>query len=102
MPKLIVKRGKAWVDGWRSYVLYLDGEKVGKIKEDKEIIFEVEPGEHTLRARIDCCTTKTLHFTVSQTDLQFLVKSNLGGWKMLLSCIYVFIPSKWISLEPIT
>ena len=53
MAKLIVKRKKEWNNRARKYKLYIDGEKVEPIGNGEIKTFELDPGKHTVIAKMD-------------------------------------------------
>jgi|SRR6056297_2531647 len=53
MAKLIVKRKKEWNNRARKYKLFIDGEKVDYIGNGEIKEFELEPGKHSVIAKMD-------------------------------------------------
>jgi hypothetical protein len=53
MAKLVVKRKKEWNNRARKYKLFIDGEKVDPIGNGEIKEFELEPGKHTVIAKMD-------------------------------------------------
>ena len=99
MPNLILYRDSGWADAWRKYSVWLDNREVARIAGGEKIVFPVSVGDHTLQARIDWCRTKTIQFSVGNTDATFLVRSGLRGWRMMFVWFFLFMPRKWLSLE---
>ena len=60
MAKLIIKRVSEWNNRFRSIGVYLNGEKLGVIKNGEIAEYELEPGRHELRTKIDWCGSRTL------------------------------------------
>lgn len=55
-----IRRLKDKHDFMRPYTVYLDNEKVGKVKNGKELQFEVTEGKHLLFLKVDWCTSNQL------------------------------------------
>lgn len=53
MSKLAIKRPSEWINVIRNYSVYLDGKKVGVIENDDIQVFDIEPGHHELKIKID-------------------------------------------------
>jgi hypothetical protein len=92
MATLIIKRISGWSNMRRDISIYLNGEKIGVIGNEKIKEFEIEPGEHQLRTKIDWCGSKTITFKITDTDTQKIELSvfkpgNLGKWFIFLSLI---------------
>ncbi len=51
-----------WTDRFRKYIVEVDASDVGKIGNDSTATFELSPGEHRLRLRIDWTGSKTISF----------------------------------------
>ena len=60
MSKLIIKRVSEWKNKMRDIRIYLDGNKIGTIRNGEIKGFEIEPGQHSLKAKIDRCGSKTI------------------------------------------
>jgi len=55
MATIKVKRTNEYVNRYRDYIIYIDNNKVGTIGNGKTAEFIVEPGMHTMYAKIDWC-----------------------------------------------
>jgi hypothetical protein len=104
MVTLTVSRDSGYVDNLRAYHILLDGKKIGKLKNGETREFTVDPGSHSIKAKIDWCSSQTLDFTATDGEpLVFHVKSNLRG--MRLSLIFwkvLFAPDSYLHLERIS
>ncbi len=49
---LVLERIHHYRDTIRSYHVEIDGERVGTIRNDKTVGFEVDPGQHSVRLRL--------------------------------------------------
>jgi hypothetical protein len=61
-----VHRKRAFRDSMRAYRIYIDGQKVGRVRNDATSEFEVAPGEHQVQLRIDLCRSTTVTVQVPQ------------------------------------
>lgn len=68
MARLIVKRKSQWLNRLRSIGLYLDNQKIGAIANGAMEEFRVEPGQHTLSAKIDWCGSNKHTFTIADNE----------------------------------
>ena len=55
-----LNRTSEWKNVLRAFAVYIDGVKVGKIRNGKTLSFLVDPGEHRLMVKIDWCVSNTL------------------------------------------
>jgi hypothetical protein len=55
-------------DRLRAYQVYVDGQKIGQIKPGETEAFEVPPGRHELRLKIDWGTSETLQVDLGEND----------------------------------
>lgn len=79
MAKLIIKRTSEWNNRMRDIGIYLDGEKIGVIGNGEIKEFEIEPGEHTLKSKIDWCGSETLKMNLTDNETK---KIELSGFKL--------------------
>ncbi|KUF43174.1 hypothetical protein HX017_05000 [Myroides marinus] len=97
MAKIILRRKKAFVERFRNYKVFLDGEKIGSIANNTEISFEVEEGKHILSTKIDWNTSNAIIFEIAEDQiLTFSVK----GANPLYALYYTFAkPHKYLKLK---
>jgi hypothetical protein len=74
--RIVVERPRAlWRDRIRLYNIELDGARVGKIAPATQLAFEVAPGPHRLRARIDWTGSREISVDVAEgSDVHVTVK----------------------------
>ena len=105
MAKLIIKRTSEWNNRMRDIGIYLDGEKIGTIGNGEIKEFEIEPGEHTLKSKIDWCGSETLKMNLTDNEIK---KVELSGFKLgkfmmpialIISIIYFAFGEK-LNLDP--
>jgi hypothetical protein len=78
MAKIIIARKSEWNNKLREIGLYIDGAKVGTIRDGQTKEFEVEGGEHEVYAKIDWCGSQKVHIKTAEADRHTL---SLGGFK---------------------
>ena len=105
MTKLIIKRTSEWNNRMRDIGIYLDGKKIGVIGNGEIKEFEVEPGEHTLKSKIDWCGSETLIINLTDNETKRIELSGfkLGRFMMpialIISIIY-FAFGQQLNLNP--
>ena len=62
---VIVHRGNAMQDVLRSYIVFIDGKEVGKIKQNEEQQNELNYGKHVIQFKIDWKGSKLLEFELN-------------------------------------
>ena len=50
---IVIRRPAHFVGGARSFVVWIDGRRVGKVRPHAVAEFAVEPGEHTVAVSMD-------------------------------------------------
>ena len=78
MAKIIIKRTSEYNNRLRDYQLFLDGIKIGTLANGQTASFETTPGQHTVVAKIDWCSSPELTLTLNETDQKQLT---VGGFK---------------------
>lgn len=63
MSKLVITRPKEWINKYRRYKIFLDGNSLGEIKNDEILEFELPNGQHTIKAKIDWCSSNEMTVT---------------------------------------
>lgn len=95
-----IKRDSGWTDRARAYKVVVDGKVIGKIHNGEEASFETTPGQHELVLKIDWCKSNYINFEAGNEITQFECGSNLRGWKIFLSLIYItFLKNQYIYLK---
>jgi hypothetical protein len=103
MVKLTVSRDSGYADHFRAYSIVVDGKKIGKVRNGETKEFTIEPGSHSIRAKIDWCGSHTLDFTATEDEpLFFHVKSNLRGTDFSKIFWYViFHTNEYLNIEQV-
>ncbi|MBE6712337.1 MAG: hypothetical protein E7580_02320 [Ruminococcaceae bacterium] len=69
---LILKRENApWTDKARAYKVFIDGAFAGKILDGETKEFVLADGPHSLKLKIDWCSSKTQKFEIRNGETVF-------------------------------
>lgn len=69
MPQIRLHRAPHGLrDLLRAYTVLLDGVKVGELRRGESLTFELTPGHHTVRFKIDFASSRTLAFTMAPVE----------------------------------
>lgn len=68
MGTVRLMRTSEYVNLAREYGIYVDNKKIGTIRNGQTENFEIEPGTHTIYAKIDWCYSPARSFTLNQAD----------------------------------
>ena len=69
----------------RSYKIYVDGKKIGEIYDDETKEFDITPGQHIIKAKVELFSSKPVNIKLEdeQATLQMFVKNNTSMWFFL-------------------
>jgi hypothetical protein len=95
VTRIEIKRGKGYKDLIRAYKVELDDKEIGDIDAGKYVSFDIEPGKHRLRLKIDWCSSNYVDFgIVNGQTLTFECGNNVPP---LLELIYIaFLRGKYL------
>lgn len=98
-----ITRESAYTDSLRNYLVELDGIIIGKIANGQSESFEVKPGTHVLRLKIDWGGSNEVKFKISKNEIiRFRCASRMKGFRAWLVIVYaVFLSNRYIELERI-
>jgi len=104
MTKIYIHRSSEWANAARNMSIYIDDKKVGSVQNGMAADFDVEPGTHTLEARIDWCSSQKVEFTLAEGEHQ---KFELSSFKMfnwmtpvaILAAIIYFVAEYFFQKE---
>jgi len=98
MARIIINRSSEYSNKFRSIEIYLNGNKIGEIKDGESKEYEIEPGDHILKAKIDWCNSNLINFKVNDETKRF----NLNGRNPFLALFYItFGKDQYLELKPI-
>lgn len=99
MSKITINRVPGYSNKYRKFQLILDNNFIADIKEGEIKTIEVEPGRHTLKAKIDWCQSNELDLNVEEGESKNL---KITGTNPFLVFYYVtFGRKKYLNLENI-
>ena len=78
MATIIINRTSEYLNRFRDYGVYIDGNKIGTIPNGETEEFNVSAGCHSVFAKIDWCSSQTL--SVNMVD-QEIKSFKVGGFK---------------------
>jgi len=88
---LMLARDSTYADRLRAYSVWLDGKKIGSIRDGEMQKFDLSPGSHSLMLRIDWARSKKVLFDVpADKDVYFQCYSSVGGKGVLSRGISVY------------
>jgi hypothetical protein len=97
-----IKRNRKYVDSLRSYKIILDCEEVGIIFQDKSISIAMQPGQHSLRMKLEQCSSEEINFDIELgEEIRFECENNRSSPLELLLYVYYsfFEKDRWILLK---
>lgn len=78
MPKIKIKRTKEYNNMLRDFIILIDGQEIGKIAYGETKDFEILPGHHIIKAKIDWCSSPELSIIINDNETKNL---KVGGFK---------------------
>jgi hypothetical protein len=95
-----IERTHQFANRIRPITIWLNGEKVGRVRDGAVVDFAVAPGPHEVQAEIDWCVTETILVRVEAGgQVTLRLSSPLRGWRLLGAFAAVWgPPGAYISL----
>lgn len=88
MATIKIQRTSELNNRLRDFRIYVDGEKIGTIKDGETKDFVVSSGQHSIAAKIDWCSSPEVSFNIKDTDTKaFKVGGFESGNKIVLMTI---------------
>ncbi len=84
---IVIRRPDVWAGPGRSFIVWIDGRRAGKIKTGKSGEFTVEPGTHIVTVSMDWVRSRSSQVVVepgSRTELVIRGRSDKPVWWMNL------------------
>lgn len=63
-----LRRPKRWADKLRAYRVFVDGDKVGTIRQGEDRFFPLKPGTHEVVLWIDWCRSNRLVVDIAERE----------------------------------
>ena len=96
---LTITRGTAYVDRVRAYKVMLDGDELGRIKNDTTSTFSVPPGAHELHLKVDWASSPVVSFDVAPgQEVRYACRPTTNAFFALIYSL--FARKNYITLEP--
>lgn len=101
--RIIIKRNSGYADKLRPYEIVLDGKVIGEVKNNQTVELHISGDVHSLHMKIDWCRSNIINFESNKDITEFECGSNLRGFKIIFSIIYViFLRDQYIWLSQIS
>ncbi|WP_410881107.1 hypothetical protein [Myroides sp. DW712] len=98
MSQIVIKRNAEFSNKLRSIALYCGDQKIGEIKDGETKAFDLQPGHHTLCAKIDWCRSNKETFHLQQGETLFF---DLSGTNPILAIYYITLgKNSYLKLRP--
>jgi hypothetical protein len=78
MPKIKIKRTKEYNNMLRDFIILIDGQEIGKIANGETKDFEILPGHHIIKAKIDWGSSPEIPIVLVDNEIKNL---KVGGFK---------------------
>jgi hypothetical protein len=89
---IVVERTTQYVNAVRAIDIFVDGRKVGFVKDGERKEFGVKAGEVRVQAKIDWCATVPVKVELGEGEgAEFELGSPLAGWRVMLALFYVLL-----------
>ena len=75
MATISIQRRKEYINGARSYKIFIDGQKAGTIANGETRQFNTTAGQHTVTAKIDWCSSPDMVVNTDDTTIKTLTVS---------------------------
>jgi hypothetical protein len=90
--RVLLKRHMQYVNILRRYIIVLDGKEIGEIHNGPVVELLMDPGSHSIRMRLDWCSSKPLEFDIeSGQTLNLVTGCSINGIKSMLAFLYVTV-----------
>lgn len=87
--QLVVERIHHYRDTIRNYHVEVDGERVGRVKDNDHVAFEVTPGQHTVRFKLMWISSPPLSVDIGPGEALWVRCGPNGGllqaWRLFVS-----------------
>lgn len=78
MPKIKIQRTKEYNNMLRDFIILIDGQEIGKIANGETKDFEILPGHHIIKAKIDWGSSPEIPIVLVDNEIKNL---KVGGYK---------------------
>jgi hypothetical protein len=97
MATIQFTRPKEWSSRTRSYGIYLDGNKIGLLKNDTTLSIDVTAGNHLLNAKIDLFGSPEIAIEIKEGETKYVKvsASNYTKWAPLIVIPFLILGLLW-------
>lgn len=81
----VLREPARWTDRARAYKVVIDGATVGSLRHGQEDVFEVAPGAHSVRLRLDWAGSESMTVDLAPGEEARLQCGSRGGKAALYS-----------------
>ncbi len=97
--KVTIKRENNFFNIFRDYKIFLKGECIGRLSNNKAFEFTIEE-KSDVRLKIDWCTSNELIIEPNTNEIVLSTTCILDGWRVLIWPLYLtFFSKKYLLLE---
>ena len=90
-PKIVIERQRDQMNRVPYYV-FLDGNKIGVVPDGRTIIFDVEPGEHTLLLKADwLVSTSPVSFRIVENEVKSFAVSSFRFAQFIIPLVIAIV-----------
>jgi len=102
-PKIIVRRKGEWMNRLRNYKIFIDGTQAGSVSNGNAQEFQVEPGMHKVRCKVDWCGSEEMNVDLREGERAYLeVKSGLKYyWVIVIPVLAIVFYNFYLRLSHI-
>jgi hypothetical protein len=101
MPTIVVYRpSDVRLDRNRLYRVFIDDRMVGEVWAAQSVAFDVKPGQHAVRVKIDVMGSNTVSVSLKQLETAELACR--GGGSLWALWRTVFFRNRYLDLHPMT
>jgi len=93
-------RTSEWKNYFRAFAIFIDGKRVGKIRNGQTVILAVDPGEHELFVKIDWCMSNTVGLRILQDEMTDLVCGSGFAGKMGGAGVFSGVEGAYVAVWP--
>ena len=91
MSTLRIKHSGDWFYSSRKISIYLNGKKVGTVSNNEIKEFDIQPGHHKVKAKIDWCGSKNYDLEIKNNTTKSLAISGIKNTKYVIGSLLIML-----------
>ena len=95
----IIRRNGYKSDSLRAYRILIDNVRAGEIEEGQIIHFKWSAGKHTVKLKIDWCSSKTFDIDVESDNYETVIECWPASWALTALIYITFKARRYINAE---